>query len=100
MLSPEITFLMNLSISTSTFPSAWKEALVIPIPKSGNLTQVKNYRPISLLPLPGKVLEKLVHGQLSNYLESEHLLSENQHSTIHSVAELTIYVPSDTCDLL
>ena len=60
-LISQITFLYNLSLHTSIFLAAWKKALVIPIPKSGNLTQVKNYRPISLLPLPRKLLEKLVH---------------------------------------
>ena len=59
ILSPEVTYMYNLSVETSIFPSAWKEALIVPIPKSGNLTKVQNYRPISLLPLPGKILEKL-----------------------------------------
>ena len=53
ILLPEVTFMFNLSIRTSEFPEAWKQALVVPIPKSGNLTKVQNYRPISLLPLPG-----------------------------------------------
>ena len=97
-LIPETTHMMNLSISSSTFPSAWKKALVVPIPKAGNKTMVKNYRPISLLPLPGKVLEKLIHGQISDHLESTSLLSENQHgfrkkySTTHSVAQFTNYI--------
>ena len=47
VLAPQVTFMLNLSIETSTFPAAWKEALVIPIPKSGNLTQVQNYRKTS-----------------------------------------------------
>ena len=42
--------MFNLSLEKSVFPDEWKKALVIPIPKSGDLTQVKNYRPISLLP--------------------------------------------------
>ena len=100
ILVREITFMMNLSVNTSIFPSAWKEALVIPIPKTGNLTQVKNYRPISLLPLPGKILEKLIHSQLSSHLEQFHLLSDSQHgfrkqhSTVHSIAQFTNYVSS------
>ena len=98
ILIPEITYMFNLSIRSSIFPTVWKQALVIPIPKTGNLTMVKNYRPISLLPLPGKILEKLIHSQLSTYLESDSLLSEKQHgfrknhSTIHSVAQLTDYI--------
>ena len=98
LIIPEITFMYNRSLRTSTFPDDWKRALVVPIPKSGDLTLVKNYRPISLLPLPGKILEKLVHAQLSDYLETNSLLTAGQHgfrrehSTLHSVAQLTDYV--------
>ena len=59
---------------------------------------MQNFRPISLLPLPGKLLEKLVHNQISAYLESETLLDKNQHgfrkghSTVHSVAQLVNYI--------
>ena len=97
-LISEVTFMFNLSIKKSKFPNVWKQALVVPIPKTGNLTLVKNYRPISLLPLPGKILEKLVHQQLSTYLETESLLSDKQHgfrkkhSTVHSVAQLSNYI--------
>ena len=95
---PEITHLYDLSLTTSNFPAEWKKALVVPIPKTGDLTLVQNYRPISLLPLPGKILEKLVHLQLADYLESNSLLTEVQHgfrrnhSTIHSVAQFSNYV--------
>ena len=98
ILLPKVTYLFNLSIRTETFPREWKSALVIPIPKTGDLTSVKNYRPISLLPLPGKILEKLVHRQLSGHLEGESLLINEQHgfrkdhSTIHSVAQVVNYV--------
>ena len=98
IITSEVTHMYNLSVNTSVFPSAWKAALVVPIPKSGDLTKVSNYRPISLLPLPGKILEKLIHKQLSEYLEVQSLLIEEQHgfrkdhSTIHSVAQVTNYV--------
>ena len=98
VLVEEVTHLFNLSISSSKFPKAWKDALVIPIPKSGDLSKVQNFRPISLLPLPGKLLEKLVHKHLSDYIESEALLINVQHgfrknhSTVHAVAQFTDYV--------
>ena len=98
ILLPMVTFMFNLSIGLSRFPDAWKQAMVVPIPKSGNLTKVQNYRPISLLPLPGKLLEKLVQQQLSTYLETEALLMEAQYgfrknrSTVHSAAQLLNYV--------
>ena len=71
VLIDQLVFLFNFSIRTASFPSQWKKALVIPIPKTGDLKKVENYRPISLLPLPGKNLEKLVHTQLSFYLEED-----------------------------
>ena len=98
ILSTEVTRMFNLSIISSKFPNAWKKALVVPIPKSGNLNKVKNFRPISLLPLPGKILEKLIHNQLSNHLDHNSLLSDNQHgfrkshSTLHSVSQLTDFI--------
>ena len=95
---PEITHMFNLSLTTSVFPTDWKKALIVPIPKTGDLTQVKNFRPISLLPLPGKILEKLAHLQITSHLEINSLLTDSQHgfrkgrSTIHSVAQLTNYI--------
>ena len=87
-----------MSLSSGLFPNSWKEALVIPIPKAGTPTDVNNYQPISLLPLPRKVLEKLVHRQLSGFLELNSLLVPMQHgfreghSTIHSIAQFKNYV--------
>ena len=77
-LSKQLLHLYNLSIRTTIFPAQWKKGLVIPIPKTGDPKRVENYRPISLLPLPGKILEKLVHTQLSFYLEENEILSNNQ----------------------
>ena len=62
-LISEVTFMYNLSIQTSKFPAAWKVATITQIPKAGNPTLVQNYRPISLLQFPGKILEKLLHQQ-------------------------------------
>ena len=100
ILISQVTFMFNLSLRTSTFPKSRKEALVIPIPKTGNLTQVQNYRPISLLPLPGKLLEILMHKQFSDYVEEESYITKFQHgfrkhhSTIHSVAQVTKFINS------
>ena len=98
ILLPKITKMYNLSFEKAIFPEKWKKALVIPIPKTGNLTNVQNYRPISLLPLPGKILEKLAHIQLTDFLEGNELLStaqhgfRKQHSTIDAIAQFTSYV--------
>ena len=81
-------------MTVAIFPEQWKEALAIPIPKTGDPKKADNYRPISLLPLPGKILEKLLHTQLSFYLEDHNLLSHDQfgfrkqRSTTHALSQL------------
>ena len=98
ILSHEVTFMYNLSISETQFPENWKKALVVPIPKQGFLAEVQNYRPISLLSLLGKTLEKLIHQQLSKFFEENSLLAEEQHgfrrnhSTIHAISQVTGYI--------
>ena len=77
VLIRELTHLFNTSIEYGIFPKDWGLAEVTPIPKSGDLSNVKNWRPISQIKLPGKLLERLIHTQLSIYFEK--ILNENQH---------------------
>ena len=44
-------------LSSSTFPDVWKKANVIPVHKTGDKQVLKNYRPVSLLPICGKIFE-------------------------------------------
>ena len=77
VLCRELTHLFNVSIISGIFPKEWGLAEVTPIPKSGDLSNAKNWRPISQIKFPGKLLERLVHTQLSLYFEN--ILNENQH---------------------
>ncbi len=74
-----LTFIINTSIVTGVFPTPWKHALVIPVFKKGDVRDQANYRPISLLPIISKVLEKVFTNQLTQFLESNKLLSTFQH---------------------
>ncbi len=74
-----LTCIVNTSIVTGIFPSTWKHDLVVPLFKSGDTKDFNNYRPISLLLILSKILEKVVAGQLSHYLEINKLLSNTQH---------------------
>ena len=74
-----ITIIINTSIVTCVFPDLWKWPHVIPLFKGGDKDDVGNYRPISLLTVLSKILEKIIATQLMSYLESNNLLSENQH---------------------
>ena len=78
----QLTHLFNCLQGSSIFPDELKLGKIIPIPKSKVMKYVTNWRPISLLSLPGKLLEKLVHKQLVWYLRYNNLLSEQQHGFI------------------
>ena len=86
VLAKPVPDICNLSISLNKFPSAFKLAKVKPIFKKGRKT-VSNYRPISLLPILSKVIEKVVHEQTTKFL-NDHNISykyqsgfRNNHST-------------------
>ena len=72
-----LTDIFNCSILTSTFPDNWKEAEVIPILKDGDHERAANNRPLSLLAVASKVLERIVLNQFSAYL------TKNNHLTSH-----------------
>ena len=66
--------IINLSIKLSTFPEECKIAKLKPIFKKGARTDPKNYRPISLLPLVSKIIEKSIHFQIEDYLNKKKLI--------------------------
>ena len=78
VILPLILDLLNLSLDNSTFPNLWKKAILIPIPKINNPKTLGDYRPISLLPVLSKILEKIVYNQISTYLNDHSLLDVNQ----------------------
>ena len=63
---------------TSTYPDIWKLANVTPIFKKGDKQLIKNYRPISLLPICGKMFEKIIFNNLYSYLNENNLITKNQ----------------------
>ena len=87
--------IIKTAIDTKTFPNKWKKATVVPIPKVTKPIGPEDLRPISLLPLPGKIFEHLLHSQINNHLETYNLLTEFQngfrskHSTTQTVFNYT-----------
>ncbi|XP_045541842.1 uncharacterized protein LOC106718371 [Papilio machaon] len=75
---PIITKMVNKSIETNTFPSSWKKALVKPIQKINTVLELKDLRPISILPVLSKVLEKVVLVQVLKYLENKNIIPKLQ----------------------
>ena len=75
--------LLNSSLSYAEVPDSWKHSLVYPIHKSGDPSDPSNFRPISIVPVFAKIVERAVHQQLYNYLSQNHLLSSSQHGFRH-----------------
>jgi len=63
-ISPSLCSLFNHSLRTGRFPSEWKSADVTPVHKKDLLEPAENYRPISLLPIVSKVMERCVCNRL------------------------------------
>ena len=82
------------------FPDQWKRANVIPLQKKDKKNVVKNYRPISLLPIFSKIFEKLIFTSLYNYLIGNNLISKKQSgfikgdSTINQLLSITHTIQS------
>ena len=75
ILSLKIIF--RTILLTSTYPDIWKLANVTPIFKKGDTQLIKNYRPISLLPICGKNFEKFIFNNLYSYLNVNNLITKN-----------------------
>ena len=69
-LAPSLAILFNVSIARSVVPSPWKVANVVPIFKKGDKHNVCNYRPISLLPIASKCMERCVFEKLYSHVQS------------------------------
>lgn len=77
-LLPYLLYIFNSVLTTSVYPSTWKIAKVIPIPKVALPKSPKDLRPISILPGLSKALEYLIKLQINEYLTDNGLLTEAQ----------------------
>ena len=89
-----LTYLINKSIHQGICPDELKVAKVFPVYKSGDKTNISNYRPISVLSFFSKVFEKIVYNHVIDFIDTNNLLSKQQfgfrknHSTNHAVITL------------
>ena len=74
-------------LESGKFPSEWKKANVVPIHKKGDKQILKNYRPISLLPITGKILERLLYDTMFEFFTKNNLISDDQSG----------FKPGDSC---
>ena len=103
LLAAPLTQLINLSISSSTFPDSFRIAKLVALYKKGCKTDPNNYRPVSLLPLLSKIFEKVVHLQTEKFLSENSILYKNQsgfrplHSTESCLTHLSDRI-LEACD--
>ncbi len=87
--------LFNLSLATCELPAIWKYAHITPLHQGGDILDLNNYRPISIICSIARVFEKLIYSQLSTYLSINNILSLFQsgfrpnHSTTTALLKFT-----------
>ena len=79
VVKEKVLYLFQTSLATGILPTQWKEAKIIPLkkPEKGNYTIANAWRPISLLPTLGKILESVVAERISYLTETFGLLPTN-----------------------
>ena len=65
-------------LNTGFFPATWKKSNIVPVHKKGDKQIVNNCRPVSLLPVCGQILERLVLNSIFDFLDNNSVLSANQ----------------------
>ena len=95
IISPPLTIIFNSSLRKGVFPDIWKVAKVTPIFKSGSRSEANNYRPIPVVSVFSRILEKIVHNQIYECLKATKALTMIQSvfekccSTITSLIDIT-----------
>ena len=76
---------------TSNCPDMWKLGNVTQIFKRGDKKLIKNYRPINLLPICGKLFEEIIFNNLYSYLNANNLITKNNRVFAHAIPQTTNY---------
>jgi hypothetical protein len=79
-ITPALTHIVNLSLTTQKFPTNWKKSKIIPLHKKEDQLNPKNYRPVAIIPIFSKILERVVFNQMVEYVTANQLLHPNHHA--------------------
>ena len=82
-----LQLLFKSMLEEGIFPDDWKKSNVVPVHKKESTNLIKNYRPISLLPIFSKIFEQHIFNSLYNYLMQNKLFTERQ----------SAFIPGDLC---
>ena len=77
-LSPIFSHLINICTSQGYFPHELKYGCITPLFKKGDRESVTNYRPVCAVSSFSKIIEKVIHNRMIDYLDKHHILSKSQ----------------------
>ena len=105
-LSKPLAIIFKNCIQKGFFPNMWKKANVIPVFKKDQKHIVKNYRPISLLPIFGKIFERVIFKDMYSFFILNNLITEKQSgfikgdSTVNQLLSITHMIQNSfDCDI-
>ena len=73
-----LAIILKQLVDTGISPSEWKKGNIVPIHKKGDKQTLKNYRPVSLLPICRKILERLIFNEMFDFFIENELISSNR----------------------
>ena len=94
-ISYPIMCILNSSITNGIFPDVWKAASFTPIHKSGSKSDLNNYRPTSVISVFARMLERLAHDQLFEFLTINNILTSS-HAAFRRLNSTTTSLISST----
>ena len=98
LFAPILLVIFNKCLSLGYYPQNMKVARVVPVHKEGDLNDVNNYRPISVLTQFNRIFERIISNRLLSFFERNKTISTKQfgflkkHSTEHAVLDLKEYI--------
>nr|CAH7749182.1 unnamed protein product [Callosobruchus chinensis] len=98
-IAPYDLHLTNSCLEIGYFPQFWKEALILSLPKIPAPRTPSDLRPISILPVLSKVLERAISSQLTEFLEASAILPSHQ-SGFRKGHSTTTTALARVCDIL
>lgn len=82
-----LSYLFNLSLNTNTFPNKLKESVITPVFKSGDINNIQNYRPISILNSLAKIFESILYNDIMKAFENK--FAPEQHGFLSGLSTTT-----------
>ena len=82
-----LEIIFNQCLETGVFPSEWRKGKIVPMHTKGDKQMLQNYRPVSLLPICGKILERLMFNEMVEFFIENKLISSSQSG----------FKPGDSC---